>query len=314
MKNNLSAKPKVFLVLLNWNNSKDTILCMRSLLKVYYKKIYPLVIDNHSSDNSISELESFRKNNPAFGLEIIKNFENSGFAGGNNVGIRYALKKGADYILLLNNDTVVDPNFVDELLKESQKDDKAGIITPAIFFYDNKELLWFGGKTKIEWWRMDKAISNSLFNKRISKNSTTENVDFVTGACMLIKRQVFESVDGFDERFFLYFEDADLALRVRKNGWKLVWTPSAKIWHKVSATTIPKIGVSRVLYYNNRNAMLLVRKHGPIWAKLYMHVWAFLKIGKQTIKILVGKDEDISRAIIMGIRDYYNNKFGKISL
>src|SRR3989344_9241292 len=210
MKNNKGSEPKVFIILLNWNNVKDTILCLRSLGDVNYKRISILVVDNNSSDNSVPELESFEKNNPSFNLEIIKNNENSGFAGGNNIGIDIALERGADYVLLLNNDTEVSPDFITPLLSEAEKNDKAGIITPSIFFYDERDLLWFGGKTKIEWLRMEKAISNSLFKKKIPDNPVSTKVNFFTGACMFIKRKVLEEVGGFDERFFLYFEDADL--------------------------------------------------------------------------------------------------------
>ncbi|MEX2145346.1 MAG: glycosyltransferase family 2 protein [Candidatus Spechtbacterales bacterium] len=312
MKNNNNPEPSVFVILLNWNSFKDTIVCLRSLGKVKYKRVNILVVDNNSSDNSVFELEKFKADNPGLNLEIVKNNENSGFAGGCNVGIRKSLTCGADYVLLLNNDTEVSPDFISPLLCEAEKNKKAGIISPAIFFYDERELIWFGGKTKISWLAMDKAISSSLFKKRISSETSNENVNFLTGACMLIKKETLREIGEFDERFFLYFEDADLSLRAREAGWLLVWTPYSKIWHKVSATTLPSLGSAGMHYYHNRNIMLLAKKHGPIWVKFYMHVWAFLKIVKQLLKITARQDKEVSCAIIAGIRDYYKNKFGKM--
>jgi len=314
MKNSKNTAPKVFVILLNWNSVADTILCLRSLDKLDYTDASILVVDNNSTDNSVPELEMFKKNNPALDLEIIKNNENSGFAGGNNIGIDIALERGADYVLLLNNDTEVSPDFITPLLSEAEKNDKAGIITPSIFFYDERDLLWFGGKTKIEWLRMEKAISNSLFKKKIYGDLISAKVNFLTGACMFIKRKVLEEVGGFDERFFLYFEDADLSLRMQKKGWSLFWTPYSKIWHKVSATTLPSLGSPGMHYYHHRNIMLLAEKHGPLWVKFYMHIWAFLKVSKQLFKILLGRDKEISSAIIKGISDYYKRKFGKAYL
>ena len=134
--------PSVALILLNWNNSAETLQCLESLKQVVYGSLSIIVVDNGSSDDSLLKLERYREELP---LTILKNKDNLGFAAGNNTGIQYALTKGAQYILLLNNDTTVAPDFLPELVKDLEEHKDVGIVGPAIYFSQSPKLLWFNG-------------------------------------------------------------------------------------------------------------------------------------------------------------------------
>lgn len=304
--------PSVYIILLNWNNSDETLECLESLRRLMYPNYRVIIVDNGSKDNSLVELNAF-KDNSIFPITILENSNNLGFAGGNNTGINYALEDGADYVLILNNDTQVDQHFLSKLMKEMLIHKDAGIVSPAIYFSEKPRLLWFGGESKICWRKMDKLITSDFYMKPMPQYVPTIKTNFVTGACMLIRSDILEKVIGFDDRFFLYFEDADLSFRIQKEGYELYWVPEAKIWHKVSATTLPQVGSYKMNYYNTRNVLLLARKNGPLWIKVfYMHFWAFYKYSKQVLKFIIpGFDKKLAKAIRKGVMDYYRGKFGK---
>lgn len=303
--------PRVIIILLNWNNSGETIECLHSLRGVTYPNFSVVVVDNGSSDNSLEKLEKVRQETNDYSITILRNASNLGFSGGNNTGIQHVLMHGADYVLVLNNDTVVDVQFLEELVKEGERNPAVGILAPAIYFYYEPHLVWFGGTTRVEWYRMDKAISSSLFSKEMGSREHPVEVNFITGCAMLLRASALREVDNFDDRFFLYFEDADLSFRFQKAGWGLRWVPSAKIWHKVSVTTLGKLGAPRIHYYNIRNILLLSKKHGPRWMMAYRPAWAAYTLGKQIGKIVVGRNREISRAIARGVVDYYRGRYGK---
>lgn len=304
----MTTKTKIAIVVLNYNNIKDTLECLDSLKNINYDNFEVVLVDNNSQDESKTVLKNFSREK----LHIIFLENNLGFSGGNNEGIKYALDRYAEYVLVLNNDTKVDSNILIEFLSEFKKYPDAGVLTSAIYFYDEPDILWFGGKTKIEWRKMDRAISSEYFSKTLPQDINSKEVNFITGCCMFIKREVFERVGMFDDRFFLYFEDADFSMRTKKAGYKLIWTPRAKIWHKVSRTTLVEVGTSNIHYYNTRNILLLAKKHGPWWIKIYMYLWAFYKFLKQIIKLAFPFrfNKQISFSIMRGIRDYYLGSFG----
>src|SRR3989338_267363 len=314
--------PKVSILLLNWNNWKETEECLESLKNIKYPNFNIILIDNGSVDDSLSIMKNFKTSNSQLEIVILENNENLGFGGGNNPGIHYALKNGSDYVLLLNNDTFVDRDFLDKLVEVADHNPKIGLTTPSIFFHDacpsvafgrrrERELLWFGGKTYIQWRKMDKAVTIELFKKKIPQGSLPSKIKFATGACMLIKREVLEKVKGFYPPYFLYFEDVDLGFEIMRAGYELVWVQSSSIWHKVSATTLPKLGSASLQYYNTRNILLFAKRCGPFWVKIYMHFWAVYTYFKQQLKIIGGYNKELSLAIRQGIGDYYRGRFGK---
>lgn len=300
--------PSVAIILLNWNNSAETLQCLESLKQVTYGPMEIIVVDNGSKDDSLLELAKYREELP---FTVLKNSENLGFSGGNNTGIAYALARDSAYILLLNNDTTVAADFLEELVREGEAHKDVGIIGPAIYFSKSPRLLWFNGG-KLLWRRMTGCITHDDLWQEQHKTEPQET-GFITGCALMARRNVFENIGTLDPRFFLYFEDADFNIRAKRVGWRMRVVPRAKIWHQVSVTTLGKLGSPTVLYYHNRNILLLARKHGPWWIRIYMHFWAFWKAWKQIVKILilpVSVDQKTkARFILRGVMDYYRGSF-----
>lgn len=244
--------PKVAIIVLNWNNRADTVECIRSLEGVSYPDFEAVVVDNGSSDGSEAAIKA------AFpGLRVIQTGRNLGFAGGNNVGIRDALARGFDYVLLLNNDTVVDPGFLGEMINAGESGPSTGIVGPRIYYFSEPGRIWYAGGT-VDYWkgRLEHVGFNAMDGDEYGRAGDTM---LVAGCAMLIKRQVFEKIGLLYEPMFLYFEDSDFCARASRAGYRIAYAPSAKVWHKVSQTTAKLKGVQS--YYNIRNWLLFMRRN-----------------------------------------------------
>jgi len=293
--------PKIFVIILNWNNQKDTYECIESFENNDYPN-YRIVIVDNGSENKL------KINNP--NIKIIYNQNNLGYAGGNNVGIKYALKNNADYILLLNNDTLVDDNFLTKLIEVGESNPKFGIIGPKIYFAEDKNKLWStGGKIN---WLYNKAIMrgyNEIDNKQYDEPKT-QKTDFITGCCLLIKKEVINKISLIPEDYFLYYEDIDWCLKTKKAGFKCVFAPEAQIYHKGSQSSVEHS--SPYIYYHIRNGLLLSRRFAPFYIKPFIYIDTFWRVGKQIFKIIfIPKKRKWAKYILLGIKDFYFNKFGK---
>ncbi|AIY90182.1 glycosyltransferase family 2 protein [Geoglobus acetivorans] len=188
---------------------------------------------------------------------LIRNNNNYGFAGGNNVGIKFALSVfDSDYVLLLNNDTVVDPGFLRELVKVADSDGKIGIAGPKVYYYENPSMIEsMGGKINLY------TISTSLIgNKEIDAGQHNKiiDVDWVSGCCLLFKKSVIYTIGLLNPAYFLYFEETDFCFRAKKKT-RLVAVPESRIWHKSASTTTRFTGLGR--YYTTRNRIKFARKN-----------------------------------------------------
>lgn len=294
--------PKVAIIILNWNNWKDTIECLESLYKISYLNYDIILVDNSSSDRSVEKIRSYcsgelkvescyvdyeLNGKPIELLEytrseietesedetnllnmnsnkrifLIKNEKNYGFAGGNNIGIRFALKKlMPDFILLLNNDTVVQKDFLDEMIKAAQADDKIGIVGPLIYYYNQQgkssEISYAGDKTGKLSFLLPPFLLPQIYNKARKYNAPME-VIHVQGSCFLVRSEVFKKVGLLDTHFFLYGEETDFCFRTKKAEYNLIFTPSAKIWHKCGASSNRSLRV----YYITRNKIWVMKKY-----------------------------------------------------
>ncbi|CAB50099.1 glycosyltransferase family 2 protein [Pyrococcus abyssi] len=181
----------------------------------------------------------YEKFDPNRRMILIKNNNNYGYAGGNNVGIKFALSVlDPGYVLLLNNDTVVDPNFLTELVKVAESDEKIGIVGPKIYYYDYKgrsDVISFAGEELILW----KGTAVRYGEREVDRGQWDKLrvVDKIEGSCMLIKGKVLERIGLFDEKFFCYWEETDLCFRAKRKGYTLVYVPKAKIWHKIASSS-----------------------------------------------------------------------------
>ncbi|MCK4538069.1 MAG: glycosyltransferase family 2 protein [Candidatus Krumholzibacteria bacterium] len=219
----------VDVVVLNWNGQDVIIPCLESLGKVADPPLRVMVVDNASTDGSA---DLVREKYP--GIELVENPRNLLFAEGNNVGLRKIMERGGRYLLLLNNDTEVDPDFIREMMK-GMDDDEAGIVGPKIFYFDKPSTIWYGGGGFIPLLWIPK-------HENIRKNETPDDdvirsTEWVSGCAMLVRREVFEEIGLLDPLYTIYCEDVDLCLRAREVGWKCLYAPHARVWHKVSSSS-----------------------------------------------------------------------------
>lgn len=246
--------PKVSIIILNWNGLEDTIECLDSLKKITYPNHRITVVDNGSRGNDVQALRE------KFGdyINIIENDKNYGFAEGNNIGIRYALASvNPDYILLLNNDMVVAPDFLTELIQVAEMAPLVGIAGPKIYYYGEPNKLQSAG-AKVNW-RTGETFLIGCGQIDEGQFDHGNDVDWVVGGGLLIKRQVLERIGLLYQPYFAYFEEVDWCTRCKKAGCRVVYVPSAKLWHKGAATTT-RIGGMR-LYYMTRNRFLFMKRN-----------------------------------------------------
>jgi hypothetical protein len=220
--------PCVVIVLLNWNGYQDTLECIESLKKITYSNYKVVVVDNASSGDDIARL------NEQIGLTILANNKNLGFPGGCNVGMQYAMGYGADYIVLLNNDTIVAPDFLAELVKTAESDKNIGIVGSTTYYYYQQNKIQYNGG-KINWWL---GINNSYLCNEIDNRQYFKPIerDYVPATSCLIKREVIEKVGYLDESYFFAIEEFDYCTRVKRAGYKVVYQPFSMIWHKWNAS------------------------------------------------------------------------------
>lgn len=254
----MTHQPKVSIIILNWNGSKDTLPCLTSLFKITYPNYEIIVVDNASQAEDIFKI---RQKFPS--LNILKNKTNLGFAEGNNVAIRQILKQGqSDFILLLNNDTTVTKNFLNHLVETAQNYQNSGILGPKIYYYRRQ------GNTKVIQ-SIGSMINLSLgkISPVKQKNNCPLAVDFVTGACLLIKTAVIKKIGLLDKKFFCVFEDADWCLRAKTAGFLILYVPRSVIYHKVGQT----IKKTSPVYYYTRNLFWFEFKHAsPLQLLLFL--------------------------------------------
>lgn len=274
--------PKVSIIILNWNGLEDTIECLESLKRITYPNYEVIVVDNGSKGNDARVLQE------RFGdyANIIQNDRNYGYTGGNNIGIRHALDNSSpDYFLILNNDIVVAPDFLTEMVRVAEDDDSIGILGPKIYYYDFPKTIQSAG-CRVS---MIRGISTIIGNKEIDNGQydTVQEAGHVMGCCLLIKREVVEKIGLFDESYFCYWDETDYCTRARKAGYKVIYVPKARMWHKkrLRAKLWAKIPMEQKAtassyYYWARNNFRFMRKHatkGQYYAFLLYffgcHLW-----------------------------------------
>jgi GT2 family glycosyltransferase len=247
---NLASKQSVAIIIVNCNRCKDTLECIKSLNRIDSHEVRIIVVDNASTDNSIKELK-FKYPD----ITILESNSNLGFTGGNNLGIEKAIQMNSDYVLFLNNDTIVEPNFLDDLISCCEADEEVGIAVPKIYYYDYPKIIWFAGSY------YDKNVNDfphrGADKEDIGKYEENVIIDRAVGCAMLMPINVLNNVGYFDNRYFLYYEDIDLSLRVRKSNYKILFVPSSMIYHKVERTG-SRINTN---YYHARNKLLLLKNH-----------------------------------------------------
>ncbi|OGM53991.1 hypothetical protein A3F62_00280 [Candidatus Woesebacteria bacterium RIFCSPHIGHO2_12_FULL_44_11] len=305
--------PKIFIVILNWNQPKLTLETVESVsrLRVTGYGLRIVVVDNGSDDNSLAELRKLTRNaqhaTPKQ-IELLINEKNLGYAGGNNVGIRYALKNGADWVLVVNNDVSVDKDLIIELLKVADKYPKVGVIGPKIYFakgfefykkrYKKEDLgkiLWYAGG-EINW---DHAWGSPRGADEVDRGQydKVEETDYATGTAVLLNAKALKKVGFFYDKYFMYYEDTDLSVRMKRAGWKILFAPGAVVYHKVAQSST--IGGDLNDYFITRNRMYFGMLYAPFRTRL--------NLMKQAVFLLMGGRPPQKKAIF----DYFVGRMGR---
>lgn len=266
----------IALILVHHNTFKDTRECLTSLAQISAKgfKYRIIIVDNGSQEPFVLPRALERQE-----IEVIRSESNLGFTGGNNLGITYARDKyEPDYFLLLNTDTVVDPEFLSSLYKRSEQENNTGLVTPKIYFapgfeYHQKryrkaqqgKVLWYAGGS-IDWSSLT-AFHRGVDEVDRGQFELQQESEFATGCCLLIPRVVIETIGLLDKRFFLYFEDTQFSLRCLAAGVKIYFEPTAIVWHK-NAGSSGGAGGPTSEYYQTRNRLLLALEYAPVKVKI----------------------------------------------
>jgi len=282
----INSVPQVCVVLLNYEGSIDTIACLDSLRKSSYKNLRIVVVDNASTDHSVAALNNyFYKNSSsnfycyetvdcAMGSDsisrkytLIQSQVNGGYGAGNNIGIKYALKHNdTDYILIINNDTIVQHDFLEPMVQLCEDDKTIGIASGKIYFEDRPDVIWFnGGKYN----PCTAKVEHVNFGEKETGQKTLEQNTFITGCLWLIPRKTIESVGLINEDYFMYIEDLEYCRRVLSKGFSLQVSELSKIYHKVGSSTGGRFSDFSV-YWRVRNMNLFIREHvGSIFYKVF---------------------------------------------
>jgi GT2 family glycosyltransferase len=276
------VKPKVYIVVVNWNSWTETSTCLSALQNLRYENRHVIVVDNGSTDDSVSRIrEAFPW------VEVVLAGKNLGFPCGCNVGMRRALPEGADYVWLLNNDAVADPDALDALVAKAESDPGIGAVGSAIYCMEEPAQLQAWGGGYVNFW-----VGNS---RHFLKPVADQEIQYITGASLLIPRRVLETVGLLDEGIFLYWDDPEYCWRLRRAGWKLAVAGASKVWHKGMSAFGKKSPLLDKFY--SASAARFFGQYSPV-PLLSIWVGVSLRIAK---RLIVG-DWERARATWLGAR------------
>ena len=258
-----NPQPSVAIIIINWNGYHLTQACLTSLRKVSYRNFEVILVDNGSEDKSGTKLKSEFPE-----IELIQSKTNLGFTGGNNLGMEHALYKQFDYILLLNNDTIVESDFLEPLVGFLENNSNYAAVQPKIMFEKERNKIWNagGGYFKL----LETTWSIGIGKEDIGQYQIAKDTAWITGCTILVRPKVIREIGMLDERFFAYYEDVDWSLRMKKFGYRLRYLPQSKLYHVAGASsnktnktkegTVPPI----IHYYRTRNHLFLIRNHSSL--------------------------------------------------
>jgi GT2 family glycosyltransferase len=317
--------PKVGIVILNWNNAPDTLECLDSVFRIDYSPFYITVVDNGSTDGSA---ESIQATHPE--LDIIRIEDNCGFCEANNIGVRHVVANGANYILLLNNDVIVDPGIIQGFLDAAAHHPDAGFLGAKTYYHAAPDTIWHG-YTK---WNAETCQFDHFGHRDVDDGSTYEAVvpsDFVNGCAIFFSRSLIDTIGLLDTHFFCYIDETDWCFRAMEHGFVNYYVPQAKLWHKISTSyggvSSPEGGSNSPMkeYFRTRNMLLWARHHLPLaqrrrmWRKTLSALagtrpWIAcngidsLRRIRRNLHLL--RHEPCCRARIEGVLDYLIRRFG----
>ena len=299
----MNADKKIAVIIINWKKYELTLNCIDSVLKSSYKNFKIILIDNESQNSFPDEINKSEK------IKIIKNENNEGFSKANNQGIKYSIKNGFDYVLLLNNDTLIKNDLINSLIQQSSTLNQK-IIQPLILNYDGTKIWNAGGKINNFFGTFETLKKGKSFKNFKSDKNLTE---WFTGCCVLIKLEIFNHVGYFDERFFAYYEDVDYSIRLKKMGYSIALMTNSYLQHYESASSksMNKIegNLSPYVHYLNiRNHILLLKKHSKSFNLIGVLLYQLIKILSYLIYFLIRFRFNKFKMVSKGFIDALNFK------
>jgi GT2 family glycosyltransferase len=326
--------PSVAVVLLNWNGCHDTLDCLESLRQVDYPRFEVVIVDNASTDGSCARFVAWAAAAgialeqpaqvgipPANGsrppvpyggpglrrIFLLSHSENTGFCAGNNLGLAHAMAAAADYALVLNNDTTVDPDFLWPLVEAAQVEPRAGLIGPVICYHGQPETIWYAGG-EFDRWLETRRLGD---REPVSSQSGGEpfTTQWISGCATFIPRTTYLHYGGYHEDFFIWSEEWDYSLRVSAGGSRLLVVPNSRVYHKVGRS----LGDLKPLsyYYGTRNRLLLKRMHlGPGRRLAALVVFLLIRVPRYAQFTFTGRMDLVSSGLA-AIRDYLLQRTGK---
>ena len=292
---------KVAIIVVNWKKYDITSSCIESILNSTNSNFKIILVDNESDNKKV---KNFKYKNE---IEIIQNKKNEGFSKANNIGIDYALKNNFDYTILINNDTIVEKNLIEVLLKTAQAKNFS-VVQPLILKYSGKEIWNAGG-------RINYFFGNFITRKKVgnSLNSSHELTEWLTGCCCLFKTKIFKEIGKLDESFFAYYEDVDFSLRLKKHGYKIGFTSKTQIYHYESFSSISNNSKGGKLspyvhYLNIRNHILILKKHSDLFNSFGTRIYQIFKIISYSIYFIFRLRFTKLNMVYKGLLDSYKIK------
>jgi GT2 family glycosyltransferase len=289
-------KPKVCVILLNWNGRDDTLACLKSLEQSDYPNLEVVVVDQGSQDGLDQILQQLHP-----GAKLLRNDRNLGFAGGNNQGIEYSIENGGDYLLLVNNDTEVERQCISELVRVAENNPDVGALGPKIYQYPAPNRIWsLGGIVDFS-----ENVGKMREFGRVDRGQYNEvgEVDFISGCAVMVPRIVVESVGVLSEDYYpAYYEDADWGMRIRAAGYRNLIVPSAKIWHKASTSTGGDYNPTSK-YIMGHHAVVFMKRYATWYQWVKWFIYAVLSLPfVYVVRVFHGQSKSVW-AKAMGIWD-----------
>lgn len=298
-------QPLVYVVILNNNRRDDTLACLDSVYRSDYQNFRVIMLDNGSTDGSVDVVRASYSD-----VQIVLLTANSGYAGNNNVGIKLALEQGAEWVLVLNDDTVLDPACLSTMIRIATEDPTIGVAGPMVYHFDEPDVIQSAGGILGKYWQSDHLGKNELDQ---GQYSSPHVVEWISGCAILVRRIAIEQAGMLDEDYFLYWEETEWCVRISRKGWKIIQVPKAHLWHKgVKRNYEPK---PFFMYYGTRNHLLTLKKHkAPLRARVFTWFQIIRTIVSWSIKPKWHHKHEYRNAMWKGALDYLRHRSGPMPL
>ena len=294
--------PKVAIIIVNWNSFYHTNNCINSLKKINYKDFDIIVVDNGSEDNSGKAL---KETHPE--IILLQSPVNTGFAGGNDIALKYSIEKKYTYSLLLNNDTFVEPDFLDELPAYMDEHENVGACQPKIFYHSQPHILWNGGSVYNRF--LGITYSRRYLRKEGKWQKSIHEVDWITGCAFFVRNSILQETGLLSNNMFMYYEDVEFSMRIKRKGYQLMFFPGSVVYHIAGASLKEKKRGKegylnpRVHYFNFRNNIWFLKKYTPLYFAPTVVLFNLFYYGAFLCYFLIRGRFKKFKAVLMAIKD-----------